>query len=261
MEHTCSICSTADSFDELPNGSHRCRSCGTVYNESEFSKLKDRGISNAFAEFGTLCHELFEGYANGEYSLNDLSALYEWKFEDSFTTKFPYNKYVDLHDSYYQQGLDFFRNWDGFPGCEIIAAEEHFEIPIDDWILNGFIDLSYKDASGRNLILDYKSKKDFKKDELKEYARQPYLYSLFYKEKYGCFPDALQFYTFRSNKIVEVPFKMEELEEALAWARDTVQQIRNEWSYERNPDQFFCCNLCNHRLKCKCGKFFWWMKK
>lgn len=210
------------------------------------------GIGNAFASFGTFVHELMEKYAKGEAELWDLPQIYEWQFETAVPEKFPYNKYVDLRDSYYAQGLNFLKNFEGYEDVNILGAEEDFVIPIDDWQFNGVIDLIFQDRDGRLIIRDYKSKASFKnEDEKYKYARQLYLYSLYVKEKYGRYPDELQFLMFRKQKEpVRIPFSIVDLNEAVQWAKDTVHIIRNAFDYPAQCDDFYAENLCNHREYC-----------
>lgn len=133
--------------------------------------------------------------------------------------------------------------------------ETKFKIPITDFDLTGFIDISFVDELGRAILRDYKSSKTISKADLPHKVRQPYLYSLYFKQAYGRYPDALQFYTFRNPKqrIVEIPFKEEEMENAVQWAIDTVAQIRQEWAFEKQPDDWFCHQLCGQRERCLCG--------
>lgn len=219
-------------------------------------------MQNAFAEFGTLCHSLFERYTTGELELSELADTYEWEFDSAFTTNFPKLGKTDLKKSYYNKGLTFFQNWPGYDKqCEFLASEEKFTIQIGDFNLIGFIDFQYVDENGKLICLDYKSHNGFTKEELKSYGRQPYLYSGYMKEKLGRFPDILRFFSFRENKYYDIPFNIEEYNEAVQWAIDTVAEIRGAWQYEKRPDQFYCTKLCSSRGECKYGKYFTWKKK
>lgn len=210
------------------------------------------GIGNAFASYGTFVHELMELYAKGELSLADLPSVYDWKFDTSVPEKFPYNKYVNLRQSYYQQGLEFLKTFQGYDNYKIIGIEENFDLPIDDWIFTGIVDLIFRDQDGRLIIRDYKSKGEFKNaKEQEQYARQLYLYSLYVKEKYGQYPDELQFLMFRKHREpICIPFNQEDCEEAKQWAKDTVNIIRNAFDYPPQCDEFYSQNLCNHRKYC-----------
>lgn len=216
--------------------------------------LKDEtGVGNAFASFGTLVHGLMERYAKGECKVEDLPDLYEWQFDVAVPEKFPYNKYVDLRDSYRKQGLSFLQEFEGYDDYEILGVEEEFELNVDDWVFVGVIDLVFKDKDGRLIIRDYKSKASFKNaEEQHKYARQLYLYALYVKEKYGKCPDELQFLMFRKEREpLRISFNEVDLKEALDWAKLTVGEIRDAFAYPANCEEFYGNNLCNFRNTCK----------
>lgn len=212
---------------------------------------KQKGIGNAFASYGTEIHSLMERYAKGEIELWDLASTFEWEFDAAVPEKFPWNKYVDLHDSYYKQGIDFLNSFSGYEGLQLLGVEDDFDLEIDDWIFNGIVDLIFIDKDGKLIIRDYKSKASFKNaEEQKEYARQLYLYAMHVKDKFGKYPDELQFLMFRKQKTVKIPFDLDALNEAVAWAKDTVKEIRECFDYPPSCDDFYSKNLCNHREYC-----------
>ena len=210
------------------------------------------GIGNAFSSFGTLVHSIMERYSKGELELWDLPAVYEWEFETAVPEKFPWNKYVNLRNSYYEQGLSFLKSFQGYNNCKLLGIEDDFRLQIDDWIFVGIIDLVFEDEDGRLIIRDYKSKASFKDEkEQQKYARQLYLYSLYVKEKYGRYPDELQFLMFRKQDTVKIPFNQDDLNEAVKWATDTVRIIREAFDYPSTCESFYGDNLCNHREYCE----------
>lgn len=220
-------------------------------------------VDNAFALTGSLVHELCEKYANGEVELETLADLFDWEFDTQVPIAFPKNKYCDLRQVYYDSTMEFFRTWEGYEGCKILGVESEFKIPMRDYKLRGFIDISFVDEAGRYVLRDYKSSKTISKKDLEHKVRQPLLYSLYFKEAYGRYPDVLQFYTFRNpdKRVVEIPFSEDALTDAIVWANDTVDAIRQEWEYEKSPEAFYCLSLCGHRENCKWGKPFMHYKK
>lgn len=217
--------------------------------------------NNSFAEFGSFCHSIFEAYAKGEYELDSLADIYEFGYADAITCKWPKNKYVDLESSYYNAGKKFFEEWEGYDSSyHILGVEEEFTIPIADFDMTGFLDLVYE-KDGKLVIRDYKSKGEIKKTEQRHYARQLYIYSAYVKEKYGKFPDRIEFFCFRKNIVLEIPFNQEDYDEAIQWAIDMVAQIRDEWVFDKKPDMFYCMNLCNVRGECPYGKYWKWKKE
>ena len=216
--------------------------------------------NNSFAEFGSYCHGIFEQYAKGEYELSSLADIYEFGYADAITCKWPNNKFVDLESSYYNAGKKFFEEWEGYDASyHILGVEEEFTIPIADFDMTGFLDLVYE-KDGFLVIRDYKSKGEIKKTEQQHYARQLYIYSAYVKEKYGRFPDRIEFFCFRKNHVLEIPFNKDDYDEAIQWAIDMVARIRNEWEFNKTPSMFFCLNLCNVRGECPYGKYWRWMK-
>lgn len=210
------------------------------------------GIGNAFSSYGSFVHELLEKYAKGEVKLEELPALYEWEFDSAIEEKFPYNKYTDLRESYYNQGLEFLKNFQGYDDYEILGVEKKFEVKVKDWLFNGIIDLLFADRDGKLIIRDYKSKAKFANPlERNEYARQLYLYSIAVEEEYGALPDELQFLMFRRNELVVIPFDINDYENAIDWADMTVNAIRNAFDYPPYCDEFYAQNLCNHREYCE----------
>ncbi len=118
----------------------------------------------------------------------------------------------------------------------------------------GYIDLIFED-DGEIVIRDYKSKAEFKNDkELKEYARQMYLYSTYVKKEYGKFPKELQFLNFRKTMEPKIiAFDEDDYNEAIEWANDTVREIRNAFAYppvSLRCGDFYANELCNHRKYC-----------
>jgi len=196
-----------------------------------------------------------ERYAKGELGLCDLQDVFEWEFDQSIEHNFPtkmFGKKYDMRGNYYKQVVEFLSNFKGYSDCNILGVEKSFEIPIDNWLFNGIIDLVFEDKANTLIVQDYKSKAGYKnKAEQAKYARQPYLYSLWVKEKYGKYPDILRFLMFRKGIEVDIPFNLDDLNEAVQWARDTVNEIRNCWSYDPSCDKFFGENLCGFRNICE----------
>jgi len=213
----------------------------------------EKGIGNCFSSYGTLLHSILERYSRGELGLWDLVDVYEDEFDIAVPEPFPNTKFCpDMRKLYYDQGIDFLQNFNGHPDAKILEIESEFDIDIDDWIFTGVIDLALLEEGDRLTIEDYKSKGSFKnKAEQKEYARQLYLYAPYIKQKYGRYPDTLRFLLVRKQKSIIVPFKENDLEEAMSWARATVAAIRECFDYSPSPEPFFCNQLCNHRETCE----------
>lgn len=230
---------------------------------------------NAFAQWGSHGHSLFERYVNGELELYEMGEAYEKEYDDKVTMRFPPNKYVDLNESYHDKGKEYFENWDGFPDSwELVESEREIHLDIGGNTFIGFIDLIVKDKNtGRYIVVDHKSKSKFKNEEERdEYARQLYLYALYIKAEYGEFPSHLIFNMFRANDVVSIDFDEKSLENAVKWFVTTIEKIKKddkfldkiaiEYKKKGKPlkgykkDDFFCSNLCSVRSWCNRSKFY-----
>lgn len=207
---------------------------------------------NAFSQYGTLIHDILEKFAKGELKRNELAAEFDWRFDGEVTEEFPPNKYVELCASYRKQGIDFFNGFEGFNGMTIRGVEEHFFLERDFYWLQGYIDLIYEDANGALVCRDWKSAKHWSPKETAEHARQVYLYSAHCKEKYGRYPDRLEFFHFREgNRKTVIHFDEKAYQEALQWADAGARAILDAWDFEHKEDEFFCSNLCSCRSSCE----------
>lgn len=231
--------------------------------------------NNAFAQWGTLGHSLFERYADGDLELYELGETYKKEYEDNVTLQFPSNKYVDLNASYRDKGQEYFDNFEGFPeNWELIESEKEIHLDICGNKFIGFIDLIVKDKNtGKYIVVDHKSKSKFKNEQEKEdYSRQLYLYALYIKETYGEYPSHLIFNMFRSNEIVVIDFDKDSIENAVDWFAGTIEKIKKDNKFhdkimilfkknkrpmkEYKKDDFFCSHLCSVRNYCNrcCNK-------
>lgn len=241
--------------------------CNLQYDFNYHRKLK--GESNSFAEYGTASHEILEQFFNGNLATFELSTKYEEAFEQIrenggvsmlVSGKNGFSN-IDLTESYYESGLDYFENFDGFPELEPIGVEERFDLLLEHkgkkFILNGFIDLVAK-KDGDLIIIDHKSKSKFKSiKEKNEYCRQLALYSLFASHKYKQPVKEVWFNQFRIGTITKFDLTDNIIEEALDWAADTIEQIERESLWLPNTsNDFFCSVLCDFRYICQYSKLY-----
>ena len=213
---------------------------------------KEIGIDNQFASYGILVHSILERYAKGELSLNQLVDEFSNGFEMSISE--PIVMFGrDLTQSYFDKGVDFFSNFNGFWGLKPLESEYQFETKLDkDNSLIGIIDLVAKDDDDNLIIIDHKSSSKFSKKELKEKARQLYLYSKAVKEKYGKFPKEVWFNHFKNSYIEKIKFSDSDYEEAISWALETINKIESCIDFEpNNTDKFMCDYLCDYRENCE----------
>lgn len=81
--------------------------------------------SGFFGEYGGLIHKILEKYAKGELSLFELNQYYEDHFNESIPHDAPPNKYVNIRQSYYDKGMDYFDNIDlDLEAYDILGVEK-----------------------------------------------------------------------------------------------------------------------------------------
>ena len=223
--------------------------------------------SNGFAEQGTLIHELLDEWAKTGAKNSYLMAEYERRYPEVVVTSFPRMLTAKGYaEKTYQQGLDYFENFDGFPGFEIVSAEEEFDgkIKLTDGTERPFIayvDLTLRrEFTGDLVIVDHKSKSwaEFRRHRDEMYKQQ-YLYAYFVHEKYGEWPASLMFNLFKEQKTDEQEFSMDKFNETMQWATDAIHQIESfdvlDWMNSKEqktpgkPD-FFCEFVCGTRNFC-----------
>jgi len=245
-------------------------------------------IENAFSQYGSYNHQLLEDYANGKLEVYELLDEYRKGYYDSVTERFPPNQYVDQDEKYFNQGHEYFENFEGFDDLEILGIEEKLRFMLGDkYKFVGIIDLVVRDSEGNLCIIDHKSKTIFKRkcvcelceknysleaatkrdftcikkckgrlneiitEEMRDFLRQLYLYSIPVYEKYGEYPKKLIFNFFREGGFWATDFNIKTLEEAKAWAVDTIESIRNDEKFAPNVDGFFCKWICGQRRNCR----------
>ena len=217
-----------------------------------------RGENGFFGEYGSCCHDILERYAKGEISLFEISQAYEEQFMKTVIHDAPPNKYVDIKQSYFEKGLDYFDNIDlDLDKYEILGVEKevHFKIGNKEFV--GFIDLLLKEKeTGKIIILDHKSAsikilkngKVSKSDEahVREFIRQLCLYAIPTIEEYGKV-DELWWNLFKEKKWLKIPWTQEDQDEAIEWAKKTIQLIERDNDFACNPDFYYCWYLCSQR--------------
>lgn len=209
----------------------------------------EKGLSNSFADFGTFCHSLLEKYANREAEMYELSSMYESGYKEAVPLRFPPNKYVSLADKYYQSGLDYFENFEGFGDFEVVEAEKELEFFIDKYKVTGYIDLLLKDREGNLHIYDHKSStvKSKNSEKAKEYWKQMYLYSMGIYDEYKVYPKQIHINAFKENTIYTMDFDINEINKVKQWVLDTIKILKQEEKFLPKSDYFFCNFICNFK--------------
>jgi RecB family exonuclease len=211
----------------------------------------ERGESNLFASYGILVHSILERYAKGELNLEDLVDEFTSSFEMSINEPIiMFGK--DLTDSYFDKGVTFFSNFNGFWGLTPLESEYKFEIELGDNTFVGIIDLVAEDDKGNIIIIDHKSSSKFSKKDLKSKSKQLYLYSKAIYDKYGKFPKELWFNHFKNDYREKIEFDKAFYEDTIQWALDTIEAIEACMDFNpNNNDKFYCGYLCDYRNSCE----------
>lgn len=219
---------------------------------------------NAFAEYGTFCHELLEKYFKGELMVFELLSEYEKGYVQNIIHDFPPNQYVDLAERYYLNGYNYFANFDGLPQYKVLEVEKEVHFTIDKYKFLGYIDLVVQNKNDEIEVIDHKSK-DLSKpqkskwndlttrreSELYHYLRQLYIYSIPIVEQEGLKPKYLNFNCFRKGKWIQVPFDERDYEESKQWALNIINQIyADENMIKTYENEFFCDFLCSVKEFC-----------
>ena len=200
-------------------------------------------------------HKILQMYFSGTLAKRDLSIYYAMHFRENVLSKAPSQK---VYQNYFNQGFQYLDSID-FPERKILGVEERVYFTFAGRPFTGFIDVVSDD--GALIITDHKSRtlkprssraKPTKADqELDDYLRQLYIYSAAVKEKYGRYPDFLEFNCFRSQILIKEPFSKERLEFVEDWADKQINKIIVNGDWNANPDYWRCKYLCDVCGECE----------
>jgi len=205
----------------------------------------DRGEDNFFSTFGSLGHDIFEKVDKG--LIRPQEAYNEWASRYEAEVVAHTEKWMD---NWKRDGDNFFKQFTGWR-TEPVWIEEHFVLDMGTYNFQGYVDRLGKAPNGDLILTDYKCAKPYEGTNLKEKARQLYLYSKAVHEKFGEWPKKLIFFHFRQNLPLIIPFKMADFEEALNWADRTVADIQNySGDYPMRDNEYFCKAVCGYRNTC-----------
>ena len=182
----------------------------------------------------------------------ELADAYEAEYDEAVKHYFPpFPK--GLAGRYYDEGLQYFRSFDGFGGdMEILSVEDKFELDIRGNRFVGIADLVLRDRNtGDITVIDHKSKSmnSMKKAQY-ENTRQLYTYAAYVKERFGAFPTLLRFNMFRYGVNIDEPFSRDRYAETMDWIERTIAEIKAEKEWKVSFSGYFCRFICSTRLYC-----------
>lgn len=209
-------------------------------------------VGNAYSDYGTLLHALIEENAAGDIPSFAMAEEYEERYANAIHSYFPpYPK--GLAETYYNEGLNFFMNFEGFDNeYDVVAIEEEFQYEIEGYPFIGYADLILKKkANGSVKLVDIKSKsaKNMKKDYA-AYRNQLYLYAEGMKNKFGYYPDEVSFFVPRANEWFEEPFDPAQLEATKKWAVSVIKSMEADKEWLVSPNAYRCRWICGCRDAC-----------
>ena len=182
----------------------------------------------------------------------ELADAYEAEYDEAVKHYFPpFPK--GLAGRYYDEGLQYFRSFDGFgDDMEILSVEDKFELDIRGNRFVGIADLVLRDRNtGDITVIDHKSKSmnSMKKAQY-ENTRQLYTYAAYVKERFGAFPTLLRFNMFRYGVNIDEPFSRDRYAETMDWIERTIAEIKAEKEWKGSSSGYFCRFICSTRLYC-----------
>ena len=211
--------------------------------------------ANAWSEFGTLCHTLLEEYSTGKLSELQLAEEYEKRYYDAVIHYFPpFPK--GYADKTYQQGLDYFRSFDGFGDqYEIVSAEEKFETTLGPYPVIGISDLVLQNKeTGGLIVVDHKTKSPSSmKRDYPLYRNQLYIYAAHVNDKYGQWPEALMFNMLKDpSTSIREEFDPIQMGTTINWVEESIDNIYMEdyWpatkanEIAKGGSDYFCQWIC-----------------
>lgn len=208
-----------------------------------------------FSDYGSFMHSIIEQYLLGFLEKDELTSYYLSRFKKAVGR--PPSQ--SIFKTYFSQGYDYLEDIE-FPHEEILGVERMMEFEIDGKPYVGVLDYEARDGEeltiGDNKSRALKERTARKKPtasdkELDEYLRQLYLYCIPFKERYGRFPNYLEFNCFRIKKLIREPFSAEKLEEAKQWANQMTEQILENEDWSPRLDFWKCRYLCDQNHNCE----------
>jgi CRISPR/Cas system-associated exonuclease Cas4 (RecB family) len=214
---------------------------------------------NFYSAYGSFCHNILEKYFKDELEIWDLSKYFENNFGKEITEiPPPYPK--NIVDIYYQDGLNFFENFEFDKNkYEIILIEDKIESKHKDFKLVVKPDLVLKDKTTNEYILmDYKTKKlknnKYDEETIEEYKKQFYLYAYYIFLEKQITVSKILIWFIRNNQLVELPIDHYQITNVLDWFESIVTKIKQETEWKMNnnkKNQYYCSQLCGLRDMCE----------
>jgi len=209
-----------------------------------------------FSEYGKLMHELIASALSGALSWPAAEIEHARRFHDVLQHHGPLGS---IKAGYFMDGLRYLRDGgSNLAGLQPLAVEPYVEFDVGGHPFCGYIDLIARNATGALDIVDHKSRalkerggRRAKSNALlDEYLRQLYLYSIPVAEQFGP-PEYLAFNCFRIGSLIMEPFSQAALDETIAWASRTIEEILRETDWLPCENTWMCRHLCEVAGECE----------
>ena len=207
------------------------------------------------ANMGTVFHEVMEdlnlkllkGKVVEKNELEEIvidyyKPMFDIKEDDEAFEEFKNN----VEDYYYKYSIN----------REVLESEFNFELFRDNYLLNGAIDLVYKDSNDEVVILDYKYA-EYDEDHIGGYEKQSYIYTSALREipeykKYDIKKAIIHFVKSDYQHVVDIDEDLMEMEKKnLSVVAD---KIKDE-VFKKEPEKLKNCEKCAYRTFCKPKEF------
>jgi len=217
-------------------------------------------IGNFFGEFGSFCHDILEKYFKDELDIFELVQYYEENYIEKVAIPPPPYP-MGMADKYYNDGLEFFQNFEfDKNNYEIVSIEDKIEYKYRDIFLVIIPDLVLrKKLDSKYILVDYKTSKlkdgksKFDKEKIEGYKKQLLLYAYFIWQSKNIEIDEIKIWFLRNkieHTIIVNPF---EVQEVVEWFENTIGDIKKETMWFANTDKknkYFCSEICSMREIC-----------
>lgn len=215
---------------------------------------------NWYSDFGLLMHDVLEKHFKDELDIMELSQYYEEQYSIQVTSPAPPYP-VGIAERYYDDGLNFFNNFDfNKSNYEIIHIENSIETTYNGVKLIVKPDIVLKDkTTGDTYLVDYKTSDPFKypsqgKKKLEEYRKQMYLYAYFINHTTDIKINKIKLWFVRINKFDDFDYVEEEAGNVVNWFYNGVLNIQVEEEFppcDTKKNKFFCQQLCSVSQFCQ----------
>ncbi|MBQ2962609.1 ATP-dependent DNA helicase [Methanobrevibacter sp.] len=207
------------------------------------------------ANMGTVFHEIMEDLnlklldgkvVDGE-ELEEIIIKY-------YKPMFDIKKDDDAFEEFKNHVKEYYNNYS--VNREVLESEFKFELFRDNYLLNGAIDLVYKESNGEVVILDYKYA-EYDENHIGGYEKQSYIYTSALREipeyqKYDIKKAIIHFVKSDYQHVVNIDEElMEKEKENLSVVAN---KIKDE-EFKKEPEKIKNCEKCAYRTFCKPKEF------